>query len=253
MRLTVIGWSGSFPGPESPASCYLVEAPYEGRTFRLLLDLGSGALGVLQRHVTAESIDAIALSHLHADHCLDLCGFYVLRKYHPGGHLEPITVYGPEGTAERMARAYDLNPDPGMTREFDFVSYPDSSFDVGPFSLAVSQVDHPVPAFAIRVTHGERSLVYSGDTGPCTSLEQIAKGCDLLLAEASFVETATNNPPNLHLTGKQAAEIAERAGVGRLVLTHIPPWYEPETVLAEAAPHFSGDVSLASCGASYDV
>ena len=87
MKPTVVGCSGSFPGPDSAASCYLVEAPYEGRTFRLLLDLGSGALGPLQKYVELDQVDAVALSHLHPDHCLDLCGFYVVRKYHPSGAL----------------------------------------------------------------------------------------------------------------------------------------------------------------------
>ncbi len=74
MELTVIGNSGSFPGPASPASCYLVSAAYEGRTWRILLDLGSGALGALQRYTDALAIDAVLFSHLHPDHCLDLCG-----------------------------------------------------------------------------------------------------------------------------------------------------------------------------------
>ncbi len=253
MKLTAVGCSGSFPGPDTPASCYLVEAPYEGSTFRLLLDLGSGALGPLQRHAELGDIDAVALTHLHPDHCLDLCGFYVFRKYHPAGPLRRINVYGPEGTAARLASAYGLPREPGMSKEFDFIPHPDGPFDVGPFTLRTVPVDHPGPAFAIRVTHGGRSLVYSGDTGPCTSLEDIAKDCDLLLAEASFVETANDNPPHLHLTGKQAAETAQRAGAGRLVLTHIPPWYSPAAVLAEAVPHFAGEVTLATTGATYDV
>ena len=85
MRLTVVGNSGSYPGPGSPASCYLLEAEHDGRAFRLLLDLGSGALGALHTYVDPLTVDAILLSHLHADHCLDLCGFYVMRKYHPNG------------------------------------------------------------------------------------------------------------------------------------------------------------------------
>ena len=124
MRLTIVGCSGSFPGPESPASCYLVEAPYDGRTFRLLLDLGSGALGALQRHADLGEIDAVALSHLHPDHCLDLCGYYVVRKYHPAGARPRLAVYGPEGTSERMARAYDLPRDQGMDEQFDFATVP---------------------------------------------------------------------------------------------------------------------------------
>jgi ribonuclease BN (tRNA processing enzyme) len=252
MRLTVVGCSGSFPGPDSAASCYLLEAPFEGRTFRLVLDLGSGALGALQRHVDLRSVDAVALSHLHADHCLDLCGFYVVRKYHPAGHLGRIPVYGPPGTAARLARAYDLDEHVGMRGEFTFETYPDESFTIGPFEVQVARVDHPVPAYALRVSAAGRALVYSGDTGPCAALDEIADGCDLLLAEASFVEGG-DNPEHLHLTGADAGRVADKAGVGRLVLTHVPPWHDPQVALSEARAHYPGDVEVAAPGAGYDV
>ena len=98
MRLTIIGCSGSFPGPDSPASCYLVEA--EG--FRLLIDLGSGALSALQRYAGLYDIDAICVSHLHADHCLDLCCYSVALTYHPEGPRPKIPVYGPSQAAVRL-------------------------------------------------------------------------------------------------------------------------------------------------------
>ena len=97
VRLTIIGCSGSFPGPDSPASCYLMEA--DG--FRLLLDLGNGALGPLQRHTGLYDIDAVCLSHLHADHCLDLTAYWVARTYAPDGAPPRIPVLGPAGTAQR--------------------------------------------------------------------------------------------------------------------------------------------------------
>ena len=124
MRLTVVGCSGSYPGPESAASCYLLEAEHDGRTWRIVLDLGNGALGQLHRYADPLAIDAVLVTHLHADHCLDLCGYYVLRKYHPSGPQPRIPVWGPEGTAERMARAYGtllermLAGATGMGREF---------------------------------------------------------------------------------------------------------------------------------------
>ena len=124
MRLTVVGCSGSYPGPDSPASCYLLEQDDpDGRTWRVLLDLGSGALGALHHYADPLTIDAVALSHLHPDHCLDLCGFYVLRKYHPSGQQPRLPVYGPGGTGERMTRAYDLPDGVGMGQEFDFRAY----------------------------------------------------------------------------------------------------------------------------------
>lgn len=252
MRLTIVGCSGSLPGPESATSCYLLEAPYDDRTFRLLLDLGSGALGPLQQYADLESIDAVALSHLHADHCLDLCGLYVFRKFRPDGPLGPLPVYGPEGTADRMARAYDLDPEPGMRAEFDFHVYPAEPFAVGPFTVSVAPVDHPPPAVALRITDGQRTLVYSGDTGPTAALAELASGCDLLLAEAAFL-ARPGNPAHLHMTGREAAVTADQAAAGRLVLTHIPPWYSRGDVLAEAVPHFSGPTELAEPGARFEV
>jgi ribonuclease BN (tRNA processing enzyme) len=252
MRLTVVGCSGSYPGPESAASCYLVEAPHQGRTFRLLLDLGSGALGPLQTYVGLDTVDAVLLSHLHADHCLDLCGFYVVRKYTPDGPLPRLPVYGPEGTAERMARAYDLPEPVGMNAEFEFRPYPEQAFELGPFEVRAVEVDHPVAAYALRVTAGGRTLAYSGDTGPCDALVETAKGADLLLAEASFLE-ADENPPGLHLTGAEAARAAADAGVAQLVLTHVPPWHRKQQVYDEAVPHFERAMSLAVPGATYDI
>lgn len=252
MRLTIVGCSGSYPGPESPASCYLVEAEHEGRPWRALLDLGSGALGRLHDFVDPREVDAVFLSHLHPDHCFDLSGYYVLRKYHPAGSPPRIPVHGPAGTGAHLAAAYGLPPDPGMSEEFDFRSYDGEPARVGPFTVTHTQVCHPVETYALRVEVDGRSLVYSGDTGPCPRLAELAEGADLLLAEASFQEGA-DNPPDLHLTGKQAAELAVEAAVGSLVLTHVPPWYDPETAYDEARTVYDGRLDVATSGATYQI
>ena len=250
MRLTVVGCSGSFAGPDSAASCYLVEADdAEGRTWRILLDLGSGALGALQRYADPAAVDAVFFSHLHPDHCLDLCGYYVLRKYHPGGALPPIPVWGPAGVAERMSRAYDLPASHGMTAEFDFHEY-DGSVAVGPIIVEPVRVAHPVPAYGLRVTADGHTLAYTGDTGPCPALDVLADGATMLLAEASFREQDVN-PEGLHLTGRNAGEAAARNGVPRLVVTHVPPWYDAEERLAEARAAYAGDATAAVPGATY--
>jgi ribonuclease BN (tRNA processing enzyme) len=252
LRLTVVGCSGSYPGPDSPASCYLLEHDDEdGRTWRILLDLGSGALGALHRYADPLAIDAVALSHLHPDHCLDLCGFYVLRKYHPLGTQPRLPVYGPNGTGERMSRAYDLPDGPGMAHEFDFRTY-QSSFSVGPFSIEAIPVAHPVEAYGLRVTAGESSIAYTGDTAPCEALDRLSAGVDLLLAEASFRD-GDDNPPGIHLTGADAGALAERAGVERLVITHVPPWFDKQAMLAEAKAVWDGPSELAHAGATYEL
>lgn len=250
MRLTVIGCSGSFPGPDSAASCYLLEA--DDDSFSMLLDLGSGALGALQRHADLRDIGAIVLSHLHPDHCLDVCGFYVVRRYHPEGHLGRIPVHGPKGTGPRLARAYDMDPEPGMSNEFDFHEFDGSVFQVGPFTVETMPVDHPVDAYAVRVTDGRGVLVYTGDTAVCDGLLTIARGADLLLAEASFLD-GEDNPEHLHMSGSDAARVATEAGARTLVLTHIQPWHEPAAILAEARPHFVGPLAVARPGAVFTI
>ncbi len=251
MRLTVIGCSGSYPGPDSPASCYLLEVDDDERTWRVLIELGNGALGALHSYIDPLTVDAVVLSHLHADHCLDLCGYYVMRKYHPTGPQPRIPVWGPPGTADRMARAYDLPLDPGMNEEFDFRVY-DGPFDIGPISVVPVPVDHPVDAFGLRITGDGATLGYSGDTGPCAGLDQIAADVRLLLAEASF-RAEDDNPPHIHLTGTDCGSVAARVGVPRLVLTHIPPWFDKQTAVAEARAVFSGPVELARPGATYEL
>jgi ribonuclease BN (tRNA processing enzyme) len=248
MRLTVIGCAGSFPGPDSPASCYLVEA--DG--FRMLLDLGNGSLGVLQRHVGLYEVDAICLSHLHADHCMDMCSYWVARTFAPDGAKPRIPVYGPAGTAARLACAYGLEPDPGMSRAFDFVPLRPGKREIGPFSVTVDHVNHPVETFGFRVEQAGRTLAYSADTGECAALVTLARSADVLLCEASFADRP-GLPRDLHLTGRGAGEHAARAEVGHLVLTHLVAWNDPARTLAEAAGVFAGSLSLASCGQVIDL
>ena len=253
MKLTVIGCAGSFAGPDSPASCYLLEAPHEGGTYRLLIDLGSGAFGPLQRHSTIRDIDAIALSHLHADHCFDMSGFYVVSRYHPEGAFERIPVHAPDGAGDFLVSAYGEEERAGMHAQFDFSPWQDgATLQLGPFSLTSALVNHPVPAYAFRVETATHSLVYSGDTGPTEALAGLVDGADLFLCEASFVESG-DNPPNLHLTGAEAGEYASRGGVGRLLVTHIPSWTDPAEVEADVKSTWDGPYELVTAGATYQL
>ncbi|HEU4676688.1 MAG TPA: MBL fold metallo-hydrolase [Motilibacteraceae bacterium] len=247
MRLTVVGSSGSFPGPGNPASCYLVEA--DG--FRVLLDLGSGALGELARQVSPDDVDAVLLSHLHPDHCLDLCGLYVARKYRPEGpRLPRLPVHGPAGTAERMARAYGPSEkglsEKGLTEELDFVDWQPTQ-RIGPFLVTVARVEHPVEAYGIRLEHDGAVLTYSGDTDSCDALVDLARDADVFLCEASFLE-GRDEGRGVHLTGLRAGRAAADAGARRLLLTHLPPWTPGDAVLAEAARTYAGPTALARPG-----
>ena len=96
MKLTILGCAGSFPSADAPCSAYLIEA--DG--FQLLLDFGTGALSTLQQVTGLYSIDAIMLSHLHADHMFDACSYVVARRYAPCGPKPPLPVYAPAAGPE---------------------------------------------------------------------------------------------------------------------------------------------------------
>jgi ribonuclease BN (tRNA processing enzyme) len=258
VRLTVLGCSGSGPGPTAPASGYLITA---GDT-RLLLDLGNGSFGVLQRHLDPWLLDAVVLSHLHADHCADMANLVVHRRYHPlrPADVQPLPVYGPADTATRLALAYAASPEErGVTDLSDVLAFRKAADGgrVGDIALRTMPVAHPVEAYAVRVEQAGASLVYSGDTGPCAELVELAAGADVLLCEASWPHVVpgrwTEPPGGLHMSGRQAGEHAAAAGVGRLLLTHIPAWCDPAALLAEAQEAFDGPVEVVAPDATYDV
>jgi ribonuclease BN (tRNA processing enzyme) len=244
----VVGCAGSAPGPASAASSYLVE--HDG--YRLLLDLGSGALGALQRHVDPAGVDALVLSHLHPDHCLDVAPMVVHRRHGVAARLPRIPVLGPAGTHDRLALAYDPAARDGLRDLFDFAAVTPGERELGPFRLRFARVNHPVPTHAVRVSAGGRALAYSADTGPSDALVSVAQDADLLLCEASFDEGPAN-PPDLHMTGRQAGEHAARAGVGRLLVNHVPPWSDAARAAEAAGAAFGGPTDLAAAGETHQL
>lgn len=248
MRLTVLGCAGSFPGPESACSAYLVEA----QGFRLLIDFGSGSLSALQRYADMNTIDAIMLTHLHADHMLDACSYVVVRRYDPAGPRPPLPVYAPLGAAERIAAAYSTEGDP-IDDVYTFFRLEPGTFPIGPFTVTVDRVNHPVETYGVRVEQGGRVLAYSSDTAPCESLLRLAQGADLFLCEASYLD-GVPNPPDLHLTGGEAGEAATKADVGRLLLTHlVSAWGSEASTVEAACAAYAGPVEVVRPGSRYDL
>lgn len=265
MKLTIVGCSGSFPGPASPASCYLVTANDGERDWRILLDLGNGSLGTLQRYMDIKDIDAVLITHLHPDHFMDLCGLHVAVHWDPNGwNRDRVKVYGPEATADRIAVAYGLDPEPGMHEDFEFLSWTAGvPVRIGPFTVTPYPVSHPAEeAYALRVeaampakdgTEVIRTLAYSGDTDSCPGLEEAARDTDVFLCEAAFHEGRDDAIAGVHLTGKRAGAAATAAGARRLLLTHLPVWNDANRAVAEARETYSGDLAVAVAGVSYDV
>ncbi|HEY5335071.1 MAG TPA: MBL fold metallo-hydrolase [Mycobacteriales bacterium] len=249
MDLTVLGCAGTFAGPASGCSSYLVEQ--DG--FRLMVDAGYGAIGALQRHGDLLDLDAVLISHLHADHCIDLVAYSYARFYDPRGCAPRLPVWGPAGTARRIANAIETSRPAWLEQVYDWRVLDGTPLSIGPFAVSMVRTNHPVECYAVRLEAGGRSLVYSADTGHCEPLVELAQGADLLLCEASWLDGA-DHPSGVHLCGREAGEYATRAGVGSLLLTHlVSAWGDEQATLAEAKAVFDGHLELARDGLTYTV
>jgi ribonuclease BN (tRNA processing enzyme) len=254
--LTVLGCSGSAPGPHAPSSGYLLEA--DG--FALCVELGNGTLAELQALRDPFELDALMFSHLHPDHCADFTALTVLRRWHPTPTVDPwrrrLPVYAPEEAPSRFVAAYEPSKrerdEADLSDVYDFHPLAAGAREIGPFTVTAAEMTHLCETYGFRFDHGGRTLAYTGDTGVCDSLDELVAGVDTLLGEASWTHS-DDRPKGVHLSGRELGEVATRAGVGRLLITHVTPWTDPNAVLAEAKAAYDGDVALVTKGAKYDL
>ena len=249
MRVTVLGKSPSWQDAGGACSGYLAEE--DGA--RVLLDCGNGVFGKLRAVVDYRTVDAVVLSHLHADHFLDLVPFSYALTYSPqreDGGRRPV-LHAPPGAGEIFRRVVGAwgNEDL-IEKAFDLREYDgDERLEVGPVGIRFGQVAHFVQTFAVELTgRGGGRFVFGADTGPSDGLVAFAHGADVLMVEATLTE-----PDEGHLTAQQAGEHAHRAGVGKLVLTHRTDELDPQAACDEAARAFGGPVEVAREGATYEV
>jgi len=212
-------------------------------------------LGALQRYTDPSSVNVL-LTHLHADHCLDLPGLFVWRRYHPSRPAGKAFLYGPSDTWSRVGAA--SSPYGGEIDDcsdiFDIHHWVDGEpVTLGTLTVVPRVVAHPTESFGLRITDSTgASFVYSGDTGPCDQLIELARDADVFLCEASWTH-GSDRPCDLHLSGTQAGKVAAQAGVRELLLTHIPPWTSREDVTSEAKAEFDGPVHAVAAGETFDV
>lgn len=232
LTLTVLGCSGSYPGPGQACSGYLVRSG----AFSVWIDAGPGTLSNLQGHIGLGDIDAIVLTHEHPDHWTDVQGFAVASHY--VHRLPPVPVLAPAGLRQHL-----LVPDDAFVwREVT----DGSPAELGPFQLRFSRTDHGPETLAFRLDGAGRSLGYSADTGPGWSLAQLGPGLDLALCEATYLEEHEDG--GRHMTARQAGASARQAGAERLVITHLLPTVDPTLARREAERGFGGAVDVAHAG-----
>ncbi|BCB79658.1 hypothetical protein Pflav_060680 [Phytohabitans flavus] len=140
-----------------------------------------------------------------------------------------------------------------MDDVYTFYGLQPGTFPIGPFTVTVDRVNHPVETYGVRLESKGRVLAYSSDTAPCEALLRLALGADLFLCEASYLD-GMDNPPDLHLTGGEAGEVATKAGVGQLLLTHlVSAWGSEADTLDAASAAFTGPLEIVRPGSRYEI
>jgi ribonuclease BN (tRNA processing enzyme) len=264
MKLTVLGKSPAWQDAGGACSGYLIT---EGET-ALVLDCGNGAFAKLREHHDYVDVDAVCISHMHADHFFDLCPFAYALLLAP--RQQPVPVAGHPGT-DSPARPRLIAPpgarqmlrtvvgawgDEGLIEAaFELEEYDtDSQLELGPLRLRFATVPHYILTHAVAVTSAETGgrLVFGADCSPNDELAEFAHDADLLLIEATLPRPERTGIRG-HLTPAEAGEHARRAGARRVVLTHISDELDPEWACERGTEGFGAPVEVARDGASYEI
>jgi ribonuclease BN (tRNA processing enzyme) len=242
VKLTVLGCDGSYAGAGGACTGYLVQ----GGGVNLWLDAGPGTLANLQRHVDLDAIDGIVLTHAHPDHWVDFLPYHNVIRYIR--KRSGLPIWSPRKVRD-LAEAVNGE----LTHAVDWqVIDARSHVELGGLRLSFSRTDHPPETLAVRIDElGGPSFAFSSDTGPKWSLGELGSGLDTALCEATLRPSEEGLAP--HRSARQAGRMATDAGVGRLLLTHLPPGVDADAQLADARARFAGPVEVVTTNATYDL
>lgn len=239
MKLTTIGFWGGYPKANEASTGYLLE--HSG--FHLLIDCGSGVLSKLQNFIQPEQIDAVILSHYHADHIADIGVLQHARLIQGflGKKMDTLPIYGHLLDEQEFAKLTHKNITEGIAYN------PEETLTVGPFTIKFLRTNHPAPCFAMRIEADGKTIVYTGDSSYKDEFVPFSEKADLLLAECNFYSNQDGKNAG-HMNSTEVGRLGQLAGVKELILTHLPHYGELTNLLAEAKKEYSGPISLAEYG-----
>jgi ribonuclease BN (tRNA processing enzyme) len=246
LQVTVAGSSCSIPRQDRACSSYLLQ---DGK-LAVAVDFGSGAFANMRAHADYDRLDAIVISHMHADHFLDLIPLRYALKYGSKRRAARLPLWmPPDGVA--MFRALvgafasegngDFLDECFVVREFD----PGKALELGAGTLRFAHTTHYIPSYAIRYDRNGSSFTYSADTAPDDRVVELARGTDLFLCEATLL--ADDHEPGVrgHCNAAEAAAMAAAAKAGRLVLTHYSQDAADRDLAGACKGIYTGDVAVA--------
>ncbi len=249
MKLTVVGSSCSIPRPGRACSSYLVESAEAA----IVADLGSGAFASLRRFRDPDSLDAVVISHMHADHFLDLVPLRYALKYGDRSGDRKVGLYLPpdgEVMLRKLVGAFHSEAGSDFIEDvFDVRAYdPENKLCIRDLTLRFAPTSHYISTFAMRFETRDASLTYSADTAPDKRVAALAGGTTAFLCEATLTERGEAERPRGHSSAREAAGMAASAGVGRLLLTHYPSSADVQQLKTAAGAAFGGPIDVVDDG-----
>lgn len=240
MKLTTIGFWGGYPRVNEASSGYILEHD----KFHLLIDCGSAVLSKLQNYVQPEDLDAVILSHFHADHIADVGALQHARLIQ--GFLgkemkKPLPIYAHQANSSEFSKLSYKDITEGVSYD------PGAVLNVGPFKVQFLLTKHPVTCYAMRFEVDGKTLVYTADSSFIEEFIAFSKGADVLLCECNFYGNQDGSSAG-HMNSFDAGTLATKADVKQLILTHLPHYGELTHLVEEAKQKYSGPVSLAYTG-----
>jgi len=247
--VTVAGSSCSIPRPGRACSSYLIETPGSA----IVADLGTGALANVLRTRAAETIDAVIISHMHADHFIDVIPLRYALKYGARTHDRRVLLYLPPGgehVLRTLTGAFAKESHHDFIGEvFDVRTYdPTQTLSIGNASVRFAPTSHYIPTFALRLDTGGVSMTYSADTAPDEAIARLAHESNVFLCEATLAPAGEVERPRGHLSAREAATLARSGDVARLVLTHYPASANAATLAEHARTVYDGPIDVADDG-----
>lgn len=239
MKATVVGFWGGFPQANGASSGYL----FQDNDFNLLIDCGSAVLSKVQQYVQVMELDAVILSHYHHDHVADIGPLQYARMIHTmlGKGDKVLPIYGHAADQEGFARLTKLPHTKG------YAYNPEQEFKLGPFTITFMKTKHPVICYAMRITNGEKTIVYTADSSYLEEFIDFSHDADLLICECNLY-SGKDGSVSGHMTSTEAGKIAKEAHVKKLLLTHLPHYGDHQDLVSQAKEMYDGPVELAKEG-----